>query len=352
VKIAIVLFNLGGPDSPEAVQPFLKNLFSDPAIISLPSFLRLPLASFISSRRAPKTQKIYDQIGGSSPILGQTEAQARALEEMLGSQVEGGHEWRGYVCMRYWHPMTEAVVRSVKRFAPDRIVLLPLYPQFSTTTTSSSVKAWKAAAAAAKLAVPTQTVCCYPDEPGFIAASVDLLKQGLAEAGDRPIRVLFSAHGLPEKVIKAGDPYQAQVERTGKAIANQVSADQTSELDWAVCYQSRVGPLKWIGPSTRAEVERAGQDGKAVVLYPLAFVSEHSETLVELDIDYRRLAGEKGVPAYIRVPAVGTHPQFIAGLANRVRAILSGPQVAVCHGATEMPCSSRHLGCPLVAGAV
>ena len=343
MKIAIVLFNLGGPDSPEAVQPFLKNLFSDPAIISLPSFLRLPLASFISNRRAPKAKKIYDQIGGSSPILGQTEAQARALEEALGP----GHEWRGYVCMRYWHPMTEAVVRSVKRFAPDRIVLLPLYPQFSTTTTDSSVKAWKVTAAAAKLSAPTQTVCCYPDEPGFIAASVDLLKQGLAEAGACPTRVLFSAHGLPEKVIKAGDPYQAQVERTAKAIADRIGG-----LDWSVCYQSRVGPLKWIGPPTEGEVRRAGQDGKAIVLYPLAFVSEHSETLVELDIDYRRLAGECGVPAYFRVPTVGTHPLFIAGLANRVRAILGGPQVAVCHGATEMPCSSRHRGCPLVAGAV
>ncbi len=343
MKVAIVLFNLGGPDSSEAVQPFLKNLFSDPAIISLPSFLRLPLASFISSRRAPQARKIYDQSGGSSPILGQTEAQARALEAALGAE----HEWRGYVCMRYWHPMTEAVVRSVKRFAPDRVVLLPLYPQFSTTTTDSSTKAWKAVAAAAKLVAPTQAVCCYPDEPGFVAASVDLLKQGLAEAGDRPVRVLFSAHGLPEKVIKAGDPYQAQVERTAAAIAGAIGGG----LDWSVCYQSRVGPLKWIGPSTDAEVKRAGQDGKAIVLYPLAFVSEHSETLVELDIDYRRVAGECGVPAYIRVPTVGTHPLFIAGLADRVRAVLAEPKVAVCHGATAMPCGQQHRGCPLVAGA-
>ena len=343
MKVAIILFNLGGPDSPEAVQPFLKNLFSDPAIISLPSFLRLPLASFISSRRAPKAKKIYDQIGGSSPILGQTEAQARALEEALGA----GHEWRGYVCMRYWHPMTEAVVRSVKKFGPDSIVLLPLYPQFSTTTTGSSIKAWKAAVAAAKLAVPTQAVCCYPDEPGFVAASVDLLKQGLAEAGNRPVRVLFSAHGLPEKIIQRGDPYQVQVERTAKAIADRIGG-----LDWSVCYQSRVGPLKWIGPSTDTEVKRAGQDGKAIVLYPLAFVSEHSETLVELDIDYRRVAGECGVPAYIRVPTVGTHPLFIAGLADRVRAVLAEPKVAVCHGATAMPCGQQHRGCPLVSGAV
>ena len=238
-------------------------------------------------------------------------------------------------------------MRSVKKFGPDRIVLLPLYPQFSTTTTGSSIKAWKAAVAAAKLAVPTQAVCCYPDEPGFVAASVDLLKQGLAEAGNRPVRVLFSAHGLPEKIIQRGDPYQVQVERTAKAIADRIGG-----LDWSVCYQSRVGPLKWIGPSTDTEVKRAGQDGKAIVLYPLAFVSEHSETLVELDIDYRRVAGECGVPAYIRVPTVGTHPLFIAGLADRVRAVLAEPKVAVCHGATAMPCGQQHRGCPLVSGAV
>ncbi|MDB5488471.1 MAG: ferrochelatase [Reyranella sp.] len=343
MKIAIILFNLGGPDSPEAVKPFLRNLFSDPAIISLPSFFRLPLARFISSRRTPKAQAIYAQIGGSSPILGQTEAQARALEEALGPE----HEWRGYVCMRYWHPMTDAVVRSVKRFAPDRIILLPLYPQFSTTTTASSVKAWKEAADKAKLSVPTQTVCCYSDEEGFVAASVDLVKQGLTETGGRPTRVLFSAHGLPEKVIKAGDPYQAQVERTAKAIADRIGG-----LDWSVCYQSRVGPLKWIGPSTDEEIRRAGAEDKAVVLYPLAFVSEHSETLVELDIDYRRLSEASAVPAYVRVPTVGTHPAFIAGLADRVRAILAEPQVAICHGAKTMPCSGSHVGCPLIAGAV
>jgi ferrochelatase len=343
VKVAIILFNLGGPDSPEAVQPFLKNLFSDPAIISLPSLLRLPLASFISSRRAPKTKKIYDQIGGSSPILGQTEAQARALEEALGSE----HEWRGYVCMRYWHPMTEAVVRSVKRFAPDRIVLLPLYPQFSTATTDSSIKAWQAAATAARLSVPTQTVCCYPDEPGFIAASVDLVKQGLAEAGAGPVRVLFSAHGLPEKVIRRGDPYQVQVERTAQKIADRIGG-----LDWSVCYQSRVGPLKWIGPSTDAEIRRAGADGRAVVLYPLAFVSEHSETLVELDIDYRHLAAKSGVPVYKRVPTVGTHPKFIAGLADRVRAVLTANQMTICHGGEIMPCGRQHVGCPLIAASI
>ncbi len=311
MKVAIVLFNLGGPDSLDAVQPFLRNLFGDPAILRVPAFIRRPLASFLASRRGPRARAIYEQIGGSSPILGQTEAQARALEEALGKGDGGAHEWRGYVCMRYWHPMTEAVVRSVERFKPDRIVLLPLYPQFSTATTASSFKAW---ADAARFKVPTSTVTDYPTEPGFIAASVALVREGLAKAGDGPRRVLFSAHGLPERVIKAGDPYQGQVEQSARAIADAIGG-----LDWAVCYQSRVGPLKWIGPSTEAEIERAAADKTGVVLYPLAFVSEHSETLVELDIEYRHLAEKVGVPVYVRVPTVGTHPSFIAGLARLVR---------------------------------
>jgi ferrochelatase len=311
VKVAVILFNLGGPDSLDAVQPFLRNLFGDPAILRLPTLIRSPLAHFLSSRRTAKARAIYAKIGGSSPILGQTEAQARALEEALGKDDDQENDWRGYVCMRYWHPMTEAVVRSVERFAPGRIVLLPLYPQFSTTTTASSFKEWNDTA---RFKVPTKTIASYPTEPGFIAASIELVKQGLADAGAGARRVLFSAHGLPERVIKAGDPYQAQVEQTAKAIA-----DGLGEIDWSICYQSRVGPLKWIGPSTDAEIRRAGADKVAVVVYPLAFVSEHSETLVELDIDYRLLADEVGVPTYIRVPTVGTHPLFIAGLARLVR---------------------------------
>ena len=309
MKVAIVLFNLGGPDSLEAVKPFLRNLFSDPAIINLPGWLRLPLARFISSRRAKKAMGIYAKIGGSSPILGQTEAQARALEAALGHG--NTDEWRGYVCMRYWHPMTERVVQSVKRYGPDRIVLLPLYPQFSTTTTGSSFAAWDRAAA---FQAPTTRVESYPTDEGFIAASVELVKQGLADAGSGKTRVLFSAHGLPEKIVKAGDPYQRQVEQTAQAIADAIGG-----LDWTVCYQSRVGPLKWIGPPTEQEIERAGRDGAKVVLYPLSFVSEHSETLVELDIDYRHLATEADVTRYVRVPTVGTHPKFIDGLARLVR---------------------------------
>jgi protoporphyrin/coproporphyrin ferrochelatase len=312
VKTAVVLFNLGGPDSLDAVKPFLRNLFSDPAIITLPAIFRLPLARFIASRRASKAKKIYAQIGGASPILGQTEMQAQALQEALTTDGNYWDEWRCFVCMRYWHPMTEEVVQQVRAFAPERIVLLPLYPQFSTTTTGSSFAAWDEAVA--RLGVKTKRIKSYAAEPGFIAASVELLNQGLAEAGTQPVRVLFSAHGLPEKIIKAGDPYQGEVEQTAQAIMAQLDG-----VDWSVCYQSRVGPLKWIGPSTESEIARAAADKKAIVLYPLSFVSEHSETLVELDIDYKRLATEAGVPAYVRVPTVGTHPKFIEGLARLVR---------------------------------
>jgi ferrochelatase len=309
MKVAVVLFNLGGPDSPEAVKPFLRNLFGDPAILRVPGFVRGPLAWLISTRRAPTAQKIYAQIGGASPILGQTEAQARALEEALGAD----RQFRAFVCMRYWHPMTAEVVQQVRAFAPDRVVLLPLYPQYSTATTKSSLDAWKREAG--RLGGSTSTIESYPVDPGFIAASIELVKQSLPA---EPFRLLFSAHGLPEKLIKAGDPYQRQVEQTAAAIVAGLGT-----VDGVVCYQSRVGPLKWIGPSTDEEIRRAGRDGKAVVVYPLSFVSEHSETLVELDIEYRHLAEKSGVPAYHRVPTVGTHPAFIRGLANLVRGALA-----------------------------
>jgi ferrochelatase len=191
---------------------------------------------------------------------------------------------------------------------------LPLYPKFSTTTTASSIKAWKLAAAKVGLNVPTTSVCCYPTEEGMIRAQADLLKETLKLAGGEA-RVLFSAHGLPKKVIERGDPYQRQVEMTAAAI---VKALGQNDLDWLVSYQSRVGPLEWIGPGTDDEIRRAGRDQKALVVQPIAFVSEHSETLVELDIEYAHLAREAGVPRYFRVPALGDHPAFIAALADLV----------------------------------
>ncbi|MGH6869975.1 MAG: ferrochelatase [Rhizomicrobium sp.] len=309
MKIAVILFNLGGPDSPEAVEPFLKNLFSDPAIIALPKLLRLPLAWFIARRRAPVTRAIYAKIGGRSPILPETEAQARALETALAAM---GHEARAFIAMRAWEPFSSDAARAAKAWGAGRVVLLPLYPQFSTTTTASSLEDWHEAAAREGLAIPTARVCCYPWAEGFVAAIADAIVAVEKKPGV-DYRLLLSAHGLPKRVIDKGDPYRWQVEKTAQAIV-----DRLGTIDWSVCYQSRVGPLEWIGPATDAEIARAGRDGKGVILAPIAFVSEHSETLVELDIDYARLARDSGVPDYRRVPTVSAVPGFIAALAKLV----------------------------------
>lgn len=316
-RTAVVLFNLGGPDRPEAVRPFLFNLFNDRAIIALPQPLRALVAWLIARRRAPVARAIYERIGGASPLLANTEAQARALEAALG---EG---FRCFIAMRYWQPRADAAARAVKEWRPDEIVLLPLYPQASTTTTNSSIEDWRRAAAAAGLDAPTRAVCCYPDEAGFIAALADELRAALAEwSAGAPKRVLFSAHGLPEKIVASGDPYQWQVERTAAALK---AALAMPGLDSVVCYQSRVGPLAWIGPATDDEIRRAGRDKIGLVVVPVAFVSEHSETLVELDIEYRHLADAAGVPRYRRVATVDTAASFIAGLARLVREARTGP---------------------------
>lgn len=308
---AIVLFNLGGPDKPASVRPFLFNLFNDSAIIPLPTPFRWLLARYISGRRAPVAREIYARIGGRSPLLELTRAQATALE------VELGGAYRAFVAMRYWHPLTAATVTEVTAYQPDRIVLLPLYPQYSSTTSGSSLAEWDKAARQGGLTAPTAAVCCYPTAEGWIAALTELVRGELADVqAGRPPRVLFSAHGLPKSVIAGGDPYQLQVERTVDAVVAALGVDG---LDWTICYQSRVGRQEWIGPSTDDELRRAGRDGVPVVVVPVAFVSEHSETLVELDIEYRHLAETVGVPAYVRVPAVGTHPRFIGALAELVR---------------------------------
>lgn len=321
---AVVLFNLGGPDSPETIQPFLKNLFNDPAIIGLPWPLRPLLAETVSRRREKQAREIYGRIGGRSPLNEETAAQGRALEAALGADV------RVVVAMRYWHPLVEDTVAEVAALKPDRIVLLPLYPQFSTTTTGSSFREWHRCAARQGLSVPTTALCCYPVEPGLIDAHARLVGAALDEAGDEPVRVLFSAHGLPEKIVKAGDPYQWQVEQTAAAVVARLGRPG---LDWQVCYQSRVGPLTWIGPSTEAEIERAGREGKGCVVVPIAFVSEHSETLVELDLEYGELARKAGAAPYLRVPALGTSAEFIAGLADLVRRAMT-PGAPVLESAT------------------
>jgi ferrochelatase len=325
VKLAVVLFNLGGPDGPEAVEPFLRNLFRDPAIISLPALFRLPLARLIASRRAPIARKIYDHMGGGSPIVAETRAQADALEQALSGD---GVEAKAFIAMRYWHPFSDGAAEAVKRFNPDRIVLLPLYPQYSTTTTASSLTDWHRAARQAGLSMPATRACCYPWESGFIAAAAENIRAATADAPpDISYRLLLSAHGLPKRVITKGDPYQWQVEQTAEAIVKTLARP---DIEPVVCYQSKVGRLEWIGPATDAEIMRAGKDGKGVIVAPVAFVSEHSETLVELDIEYRKLAVESGVPDYRRAATVGAHPAFIAGLAALVRRAAGGEAVVTC----------------------
>jgi len=313
---AVVLMNLGGPDSPHAVRPFLYNLFSDRAIIGLPAPLRLPLAWLIAARRASFARKsIYGRLGGASPLLANTEAQARALEAALGDG------WRCFVAMRYWHPQSHETARQIAEWGPDEIACLPLYPQFSTTTTASSLAVWKDEAARQGLTVPTRVVRCYPAAPGFIVALANRIEPRLraALADHSRVRLLLSAHGLPEKIVRAGDPYPQQVGETAAALVAKLAARGLVSIDWRVCYQSRIGPLAWIGPAIADEVRRAGGERTALVVAPISFVSEHSETLVELDHDYRRLAAECGVPAYDRAPTVGTEPNFIAALAALAR---------------------------------
>ncbi len=314
-KRAIILFNLGGPDQPSAVEPFLFNLFNDPAIIGAPGPIRYLIARLISKRRAPVAQEIYQYLGGGSPLLPNTQAQGQALEAALGQSEE---ETRCFIAMRYWHPRADVVAREVAAWQPDRVVLVPLYPQYSKTTSGSSLKEWHKAAAAVGLKAPSTTLCCWPEEPGLIAATVELVAEIYAQAlAHGTPRVLFSAHGLPKKVIKSGDPYQHQVEKTAAAVAEALAIPQ---LDWRISYQSRVGPLEWIGPATDDEIKRAGADKVPLIICPIAFVSEHSETLVELDIEYRHLAEAENVPAYFRVPTVSTHPKFIDGLARAIAA--------------------------------
>jgi protoporphyrin/coproporphyrin ferrochelatase len=339
LRVAIVLFNLGGPDGPEAVEPFLRNLFSDPAIIGLPALMRLPLAYLIARRRAPVARAIYDHIGGASPIVAETQKQARALEEAMT-----GIEAKAFIAMRCWHPFSDGAAQAVKAFAPDRIVLLPLYPQYSTTTTASSFKDWDRAAKKAGLTQPNTRICCYPDQPGFIAAMAERIRAAAQDCDPAlSYRLLLSAHGLPKRTIARGDPYQWQVERSAAAI---VQALEMPELEPVVCYQSRVGPLVWIGPATDAEIRRAGADGKGVIIAPIAFVSEHSETLVELDIEYAKLAREAGVKDYRRARTVGAEPAFIGGLANLVRQAIASTD-ATLNSAGSRICPETFCRCAM-----
>ncbi len=348
-RTAVVLFNLGGPDSPEAIRPFLGNLFADPAILRMPAPARWLLSRLIAARRVKVARATYARIGGRSPLLEETEAQAGALEAALGPD-----RARVFIAMRYWHPLARETASRVAEYAPDRVVLLPLYPQFSSSTTASSFADWDRAAGAAGLQAPAVRVCCYPEDAGFIATLAMHTRAGLARcnAAGAP-RVLFSAHGVPKKFITAGDPYQDQIERTVAAVVSHLAIDG---LDHVVCYQSRVGRLEWLGPYTDDEIRRAGTDRVPIVVVPVAFVSEHAETLVELDMDYAALAERCGVPQYIRVATAGTEDGFIGGLARLVAdalesagPVMPGPAMVGAAGAKrgQRVCAAGFGDCPM-----
>ncbi|MDI9349310.1 MAG: ferrochelatase [Candidatus Symbiobacter sp.] len=343
MKLAIVLFNLGAPDAPKAVAPFLINLFSDRGIIDLPQPWRGILAQFIGKKRAKTAQAIYEKMGGSSPLLANTKAQADALHQAITKEfLTPDQEVKVFIAMRYWHPMTAATVAEVKKYAPDKIILLPLYPQFSTTTSGSSLKLWHQEAKQQGLTATTQAICCYPQLPNFIKSLSDLVKpiyQKSRALG--PTKLLLSAHGLPKKIIAKGDPYQYQVEQTAQALVTQLALPN---LDWTVCYQSRVGPLEWIKPATEHEIIQAGEKKHNIVLCPIAFVSEHSETLVELDIEYKDLAAQHGVPNYFRVPTVAVTPGFIQGLAKLVGDSLESGAV-LCSAVQQRLCPEAFCRC-------
>lgn len=329
-KTAVVLFNLGGPDSLAAVRPFLFNLFNDSHIISLPQPMRYMLAQFISRMRNKKAQHIYSLIGGRSPIVAQTEEQRSSLEKAL--QLHG--DFKVFYSMRYWHPMAAEVVEEVNKFKPDKVILLPLYPHFSTSTTASSIEDWQVHARGLT-GIKEISICCYPTNSGFVDAYAELIAPMIKKASKlgKP-RVLFSAHGLPVKNITNGDPYQWQIEKSVEAIVKKLAI---RKLDYKVCYQSRVGRLEWLKPYIQDEISAAANDKVPLVVVPISFVSEHSETLVELDIEYKQLSEEKGVPGYFRVPTVTTHPKFIEGLVGLCLQHLAKP--SSCPNICPIECS-------------
>jgi protoporphyrin/coproporphyrin ferrochelatase len=318
-KIGVVLLNLGGPDSLEAVEPFLFNLFNDPEIINFPlSFLfRKQLAKLISSKRHPRIQEQYKQIGGKSPLLELTEVQANLLEQKLN---ENGLNARVYMAMRYWKPFTEDAIAAMEKDGIERVVLLPLYPQFSKSTTGSSIKEWNRLIAEKPNLknIPTEIVEKYYDFPPYLDAVIERINQGLErfpqEIRDE-VHILFSAHGTPMKLVREGDPYSGQICETVTAVKSRGGWKNPHVL----CFQSKVGPQKWLTPSTPATIEElAAQGVKNMLAVPIAFVSDHLETLFEIGKEFRHLATEKGVRQFEVTEGLNDSDKFADALAQLV----------------------------------
>jgi len=300
-KTGVLLLNMGGPDSLSAVEPFLYNLFSDHDIIEIPKIVQKPAAKLISKFRAKKTRHYYELMGGRSPQREQTERQAQALQKELGQ------DFKVAVAMRYWHPFTKEALEELLKEDINRIVLLPMYPQYSKTTTGSSFNEFDRVFIRFPQ-VPVIRIRSYHDNPLYIKAMVENLKENLPNLYD--YFFLFTAHSLPVRVIKRGDPYQEQTQETVRLIMEHFPG-----VKYALGYQSKIGPVKWLEPSTEKLIEeniRAGY--KRIALIPVSFVCEHSETLYELDIAYKKLAENLGVESFVRIPTLKDHPLFIHAL--------------------------------------
>jgi protoporphyrin/coproporphyrin ferrochelatase len=314
-RIAVILFNLGGPDSLLSVRPFLFNLFSDPDIFKFPLGVvtQKLFAALIARRRAPEATKGYAAIGGKSPLLENTQTQAIALQLALGDT----DAYDVYVCMRYWHPLTREVVTELKQKQYERVILLPLYPQYSITTTGSSYNEFQRECRRQGYQPQTVLIKQWYDHPEYQRAIVDTLQQEVKRFPDpRPdhIELLFSAHGLPQKIIDRGDQYEQQIRATYESVNAQLGWPHTT-----LCYQSRVGPLQWLKPYTEEVIrEKAAAGVEQLLVYPIAFVSDHIETLYELGQQYAQLARDSGIAHYRVAPAMNDHPLLIRALKNLV----------------------------------
>lgn len=312
-KVAIVLFNLGGPDNLESVKPFLFNLFYDKAIINLINPFRFIIATLISSLRNKKSQGIYAQMGGKSPILEETQKQATAIEMALKPLV-GDVEFKIFISMRYWKPFSSDTIPEVIDYNPHEMILVPLYPQFSTTTTASSLDDFHHQIKSYDYKGAIKSLGCYFLQDSFIKSHVDLIRQTLEKVKDDNYKILFSAHGLPISIIKKGDPYEWQICETVKKIAGIINLKKEQ---YQITYQSRVGPVKWLEPNTEHVIKDLAMQGKNIVVVPISFVSEHSETLVELDIEYKEIADSYKIN-YYRVPALADHEDFISCITTNI----------------------------------
>ena len=328
IKAHIFLLQLGGPSDLDGITPFLHNLFAD--VLPGPAWFRALMGRFIAWRRTPVVRPLYAAIGGGSPLLRNTQAQGDALAQTLAARQM---PVRVHIAMRYAPPRLDAALAAARADGPEAPWLaLPLYPHFSYATTRSSLCEASPAITDAERA-QLRSVHAYPTHPGYIEACSDVLHQALARLDDVPaqdVHVVFSAHGLPLKLVREGDPYPEQVRATVAALVARLPKPHP----WTLSYQSRVGPVKWLTPSTSQTLKNLGRAGTShVLVVPISFVSEHIETLYELDVELRDEALHAGVQHYHRVPTVGVHPAFIGALANLVQEALGAPAPGYAPGA-------------------